>query len=725
MAKQSLSPNRWIPTVRFKLFVFLCAVSLLPMFLASRMLISLGSRSARTLAEMQIRDGVEQTLQAIAAAQARLQEGVTAVAAWQDLEKFMIRPDAAWAQGSLASWAPQTYRLDYLAICAASGKPLYEWRAACAAGEPILDSLLAGPADSASGLISTQRQIFLVARRDITANGKPAGMLVFGRQMTHQFLNEIKTGRNNELTLYYGDRLLATTDTSVNHSKIDPRDIFPNLVAHREIYLYHGPDPDQHMGFQPLRNLRGLEIAALGWMATENPSTHIAEAIDKLLLFSGIPLLFLILLSALVLGLWIERPIRTLSNLMERIRQTGDLTQRAMVAGGGEIASMSRTLNDMLEQLEVQRDELLTFRTMILTMREGVVIENARHGVTYMNPRMEELLGIRFADYQNAEEPLILEDRMLSRRLIHTDEREFKTEEITWERPEGRRVQALRTSGRLEDPEGRFSGQICTFVDITERNELELELIQASRMAFLGVYSQGIIHNLNGPLNSVLGFSTLLCRNLPEDEIPRRIKCDAQRMAAMVVSLANRWKRASASEREPLNLNEIILEELSFLEADLFFKHNVEKELDLAPDLPVLAGVYGDFSHAILNILINSIEAMGESPVHKIAIRTRHDERELRVEIEDSGVGISPEDMNRIFLPFFSTKDRDRKDGIPSGAGLGLSIARKVLEPYRIRFEVRSEPRLGTNMILHIPRDGTAPVAELQCAHEEVDECLT
>jgi signal transduction histidine kinase len=379
----------------------------------------------------------------------------------------------------------------------------------------------------------------------------------------------------------------------------------------------------------------------------------------------------------------------------------------------------------MLEQLEVQRDELLTFRTMILTMREGVVIEDAHHWVTYMNPRMEELLGIRFADYQRPGEPLILEDRVLSRRPIHTDHSGFKTEEFTWERPDGARVQALRTSGRQDDPEGRSAGQLSTFVDITERNELELELIQASRMAFLGVYSQGIIHNLNGPLNTVLGFSTILCRNLPEDEIPRRIKCDAQRMAAMVVNLANRWKRAGDLAREPLKLNEIILEELSFLDADLFFKHNVEKELDLAPDLPLISGVYGDFSHAILNILINSIEALSESPVHKIAVRTRHDERAIRIVIADSGVGITPEDLNRIFLPFFSTKNRDRKEGIPSGAGLGLSIARKVLEPYRVRFEVRSEPRQGTTMILHIPLDETPKLETLEYSQEEVDACPT
>jgi PAS domain S-box-containing protein len=542
-----------------------------------------------------------------------------------------------------------------------------------------------------------------MAQSDVVLANEKVGVLIFARQLSHRFLVGVKTDRAHELAVYYGERLLATTDTSATLVQIDPREIFPNLIARRDFYLYYDSHEHRYMGFQPLRNLRGLEVAALGWISLQSPSAPIKESIDKLLLFFGLPLLCLILLCALMLGLWIERPILTLSNVMEAITQTGDLSRRVPVAGGGEIASLSKTFNHMLEQLDLQREELFTFRTMILAMREGLMIENNHHWVTYMNPRMEEMLGIRFKDYHGADDPFILEDRILSRRTIHTDERGIQTEEVAWERPDGRRVQALRTIGKLGEAHGRAHGVLSTFIDVTEQNELQLELIQASRMAFLGVYSQGIIHNLNGPLNTVLGFSTLLCRNNPEAEIPRRIKCDAQRMAGLVMSLAHRWKRAGGTQWEALNLNEIVLEELSFLEADLFFKHNVEKQLELDPALPAIYGVYGDFSHAFLNILINAIEALGESPIHKIGVRTRQHDGEIRLEIEDTGVGIGPEDVGRIFLPFFSTKNRFRKDGIPSGAGLGLAIAHKILEPYGVHFEVQSEVRRGTKMILHIP----------------------
>jgi two-component system, NtrC family, sensor kinase len=215
-----------------------------------------------------------------------------------------------------------------------------------------------------------------------------------------------------------------------------------------------------------------------------------------------------------------------------------------------------------------------------------------------------------------------------------------------------------------------------------------------------------------------MGFSSLLCRDHADWEMPRRIFSDAERMSELINSLGRRWQRTGESRWESLNLNEIIQEELNFLEADLFFKHNVDKVLELDPHLPLIRGVYGDFSHAFLNILINAVEALTESLIHKLTIRTGVKDNEIRVEIEDTGVGISPDALDHIFLPFFSTKNRDRKEGIPSGAGLGLPIARKVLEPYGVRFEVFSEERQGTTMRLIIPITSNQVMAQ-----EHSQEC--
>ncbi len=710
-------------SVRTKLFVFLCAVSLIPMLLSSRVLTALGSRSSQALRELQVNEGLERASRTLHLTQTRLEEGTRAVADWEELSGYLAQPQPNWPRENLQGWVPMSYKLDYLMLCDTLAKPLYEWYSSITTSSLPIDTLLALTQHQKSGLVSTPQELFLIARQDISTKTGKIGTLVFGRCLTQNLLLEINTDADQDLLLYYGGRLLATTDTTNTLARIDPAEIFPNLVPRDGTYLYYMDGHDQILGFQALKNIQGLEIATLGWTCTKTPAGFLQKAINKMLIFFGLPLLLLILAAALVLGLWIERPIRNLSKTMERVTQTGDLSCRVPVMGGGEISTISKSFNQMLEQLARQRDELMTFRTMILAMKEGVLIENAAHQVIYMNPRMEEMLGRQWAEAEASNEPLMLAEKITLKRQITQDARGFSTEEVEWTDPLGNRVQALRTSGRLEEPLGKVTGILSTFVDVTERNELELELIQASRMAFLGVYSQGIIHNLNGPLNTILGFSSLQCRNEPAAEIPQRIRRDAQRMADLISSLGRRWHRTGASSIEPLDLNEILREELRFLEADLFFKHNVEKKIELDPALPLIHGVYGDFSHAFLNLLINAIEALSESANHQLTVRTRQVGSEILVEIEDTGIGIEAEHLSRIFLPFFSTKNRDRKDGIPSGAGLGLPIARKILEPYKVHFEIRSEVRQGTTMTLHIPCENNQVSSPALAENYEMQPC--
>lgn len=696
-------PQRRQLPVRAKLFVFLCAVSLLPLFLSSRVLISLGGRSLRTLRELQVRDGLDQSMRAINAAQARLTQDVRVVAQWEDLQGFLKGRAPSWPKENLEGWAPQSYRLDYLAITDTTGEVLYQWNPTGAAPAEILSPLFQQPDSLSSGWISTPRDLFLLSRSEVISNGIQSGILIFGRRLTHRFLLELQTAPNQELMIFYGGRLLATTDTTSSFPLIEPGEIFSALVPSRDIYLYEDRTQNRLIGFKGFKNVADEEVAAVGWTGSQSPALLVQETINKILLYFGLPLLALVLLAALILGLWIERPIRNLSRTMEEVSQTGDLSRRVPVSGGGEISSMSKSFNQMLEQLSRQRDELMTFQTMILAMKEGVLIEDANQNIIYVNARMEEMLGISFGSYPVPSSESQLARKITSKGQAMEDTLGFSTEEVEWVRPDGIRVQALKTSGRLEDPLGKVTGTLSTFVDVTERNELELELIENSRMAFLGLYSQGIIHNLNGPLNSILGFSSLLCRHNPQAELPLRIRKDAERLFNLTSSLGRRWQRTGTHQRESVNLNEIVLDGLSFLEADLFYKHNVNKKLELDDGLPAIQGNYGDFSHALLNVLVNAIDALRESQIHELTVRSRCLNDEIRIEIEDTGIGIRQEHLNRIFLPFFSTKARRHEEGLPGCAGLGLPIARKILEPYGVKFEVRSQVGKGTCMILHVP----------------------
>ncbi|TKJ41856.1 hypothetical protein CEE37_04620 [candidate division LCP-89 bacterium B3_LCP] len=689
-------------SVRGKLFIFLCVVSLLPMILATRVLTHLGGNSYRSLRELQVRDGSDQAAGYFSAAEKRLLDAVNTVAHWKDLADFYKNPSNVWADQNLSDWAPQSYHLDYMAIWGTDNHSLYQWKPDSLLNDQLGNIIYKGIDTVRSGWISTPQNLYLIAIGDVILEGNHFGSIVFGKRLTHQFLVDIMPEDRADLMVYYGGRLLATTDTVSSLPYVDPGEIFTELVSCSGSYLYEATDENRLIGFHLLENIQAKEIAAIGWSPRTSPGIFIQDAVDNILIYFGIPLVASVLLAALMLGLWIERPIRTLSATIKDIRDTQDLSRRVIVTGGGEISSMSRSFNSMLEQLAKHRDELMTFRTMIQAMKEGVLIEDTNGKSLYMNPRMEAMLGIS-EDARGEDMKFHIEGMITATGNRIEDEMGFTTEEVEWLKPDGQCVQALKTSGFLKDNSGKDAGILSTFVDITERNDLEIELIETSKMAFLGIFSQGIIHNLNSSLNSIIGYSSLLNHNDPEAEIPQRISEDALRIADQVSLLGQKWLRSGVNKSEHLDLNELIRDEVQFLEADLFFKHNVEKRFELDPDIPCIQGIYGDYCHALLNIIVNGIEAMLESPNHEMTIRTRHDNSTVRVDIQDTGIGIDKENLNKIFLPFFSTKQRGRKEGTPTGAGLGLSTARKVLEPYSVRFHVSSELGRGTTVSLIIP----------------------
>lgn len=671
------------------------------MLLASRVLTQLGGKSLQKLKESQIKDGIDQAMKSFSHTETRLLEAVRGVSQWEELSSFFSNPDSNWAKENLVIWAPHSYKLDFMAICDSSGKILFKWGSDERNRKLLPISTLTDSVQS--GWVATPRNLYLLANSNIVDGDQHLGTLIFGRKLTHRMLLEMRINEHSDLLVYYGSRLIATTDTTSSLPYVDPGVIFTEMISRNGIYIYEDPETKRAIGFRGLKNLQGEEIAAIGWSSTHFPTRFIEEAIDNIFIYFGIPLLALVLLSALILGLWIEKPIRKLSKTMEDIRTTGDLSRRAPVTGGGEISSMSHSFNQMLEQLSRQRDELITFRTMVQTMKEGVMIEDLNHQILYLNPRLEEMTGIRGIENMKSS------DFIQFVRAIETDndssggDRGFISEEVEWTKSDGARIQAIRSSINLKDQNGENTGILSTFVDITERNDLEIELINASRMAFLGLYSQGIIHNLNGPLNSIVGFSSLLLRENPRAEIPQRIHQDAQRLSDQVATLGRQWLRTSRSSEGYININEILEEEAKFLEANLFYKHNVEKVFDLDPDLPPIKGIYGDFSQAFLNILVNSTDALTESSQHMLKISTKYVESEIEVIIEDSGIGIPPNNLEKIFLPFFSTKRRNRDEGMTSGAGLGLPIARKVLEKYDVLFTIESQLGKGTRVILRIP----------------------
>ncbi len=247
--------------------------------------------------------------------------------------------------------------------------------------------------------------------------------------------------------------------------------------------------------------------------------------------------------------------------------------------------------------------------------------------------------------------------------------------------------------------------RLALAVDVTEQQRVRRELEQARKLESIGLLASGIAHNLNGPLSGIQGFTELLRATHPEVTELDIILKQVHKIKDIIRTLMLKAHHQEEVTPRRIQINELLKTELAFLEANLFFKHEVEKHFDFDPQLPEVWGVYGDFSQAFLNIINNAIDAIYSTPKKALQVRTSHENGWVTVEIKDSGIGMSEDILSRIFEPFFTTKlppDSEHVKG-PTGTGLGLPASRELLARYDGRIEVWSQPHQGAVFTIMLP----------------------
>ncbi len=233
------------------------------------------------------------------------------------------------------------------------------------------------------------------------------------------------------------------------------------------------------------------------------------------------------------------------------------------------------------------------------------------------------------------------------------------------------------------------------------RESLEMELIKSNRLAEIGRRIEGIVHNINSPLNTILGYAQLMRKNMQDSRDLEKIIEAGKNISHLVKGLLNKAKADSSSMVRPLDINELIHQELELCNHNLFFKHYVDLELDLAENLPAVKAVYSDVSLCIANVINNAIESL-ENRIDKfIKVKTYMQDELLAISIEDTGQGIPEENRAAIFEPYFTTKAKEGGKG--SGFGLGLAISKNVVDKYEGRIELYSEINKGSKFIILLP----------------------
>jgi len=222
-------------------------------------------------------------------------------------------------------------------------------------------------------------------------------------------------------------------------------------------------------------------------------------------------------------------------------------------------------------------------------------------------------------------------------------------------------------------------------------------LIQTGRLL------AGILHNLSNPLTYIMGQAELLQVLHPDIENISVIETQALRMRDIMSTIMKKVSASQAREPQWLQFNDVLREEVLFLESHPYFKTEVEKQWELEEDLPMFKGVMAELSQVFGNILRNAVEAMQDSRLKKIVLTTWHDATWIYVAIRDSGRGIEQHHIERIFEPFFTTKTSEVGLSGCVGMGIGLYHCREVVRQYGGHIDVASVPGHGTTFTVRLP----------------------
>jgi len=422
--------------------------------------------------------------------------------------------------------------------------------------------------------------------------------------------------------------------------------------------------------------------------------------------------------------LLLEPPGRGTRLSVQAIQGTGNPLLRLLagvvvVLGAGIIFSLWVLKQQMQRRLKTEqalREEHGFRKAMEDSLTVGMRARDLSGRVIYVNAAFcamtgfsrEELVGhLPPMPYWAPED---MEEALARHREVLAGEASPDGFEIRLMRKNGERFQALIFEAPLIDGEGRHTGWMASFVDITERKRADelyrqqQEKLQAtSRLVTMGEMASTLAHELNQPLSAIASYAAG-CLNRIEagDASALELKAPLTKLAAQaqragqIIRRVHDFVRRSEPQRRLCDLNAIIEDAVALLDATAR-QRGVRMRLQLEAHLPAIMADRIMVEQVALNLLRNGMDAMTdtEADQRQLTIITRREGQEVGLSVLDAGCGISPDVAERLFAPFFSTK--------AEGMGMGLNICRSIAELHRGRLWFEPLSPRGTAFHLSLP----------------------
>jgi PAS domain S-box-containing protein len=435
-------------------------------------------------------------------------------------------------------------------------------------------------------------------------------------------------------------------------------------------------------------------------------------------------------LAAKLVARRISRPVQQLAEGAAAISR-GELDLKFEPTTDDEIGRLALAFNHMAAQLRQQRtaleganaelrerlEELADLKSytdnILASLTNGIVTVDLDGRVVTLNPAAELMTGFfagevigRYCTEVFAQTP------ELGEILMETIASRSATPGVsaTLRRRNGRTLPVEISAAPLKGGEGKDLGVIAAIRDLTVVRELENRLRRSDRLAALGSLAAGLAHEIKNPLTSLLTFSRHLPRRFDDEQFRAKFQSMVPRELERINGIVERLLELARPTR--LNFAAVrvpaLLERAAELYADEMESRGVQVARDYTRDLPALWVDAEALYQALVNLVRNALDAMPSGGRLTLRAGWADDEhvvrpgrrptlgvRRVRIEIEDSGVGISSDDADRIFNPFYTTKD--------GGTGLGLALTHKIVEDHGGSIDFRATAAGGTVFRIVLP----------------------
>ncbi len=231
-------------------------------------------------------------------------------------------------------------------------------------------------------------------------------------------------------------------------------------------------------------------------------------------------------------------------------------------------------------------------------------------------------------------------------------------------------------------------------------DEARMLMSKNERLFTLGIMAAALSHEIKNPIIAIIGMiGRLESKTSAEDkELFEIVKKEALRIEGIISRLSDFYKFKEA-KKELNDINALIKETISLTGHYLTRFKKIETTIELSPEIPPFYFNKGQLQQVLVNLIINASQAMKEGGHLTIKTTTEADDgaKKVVIVVKDTGIGISPEHLSKIFLPFFTTKSYEE------GTGIGLSISKEIIERHDGKITVESEPGKGTTFRITLP----------------------